>query len=468
MVLHFYTYKPLPLRRIATLSLLTFLIHLPLTSQAQTLQEKIGQMIMVGVETSQEHQDSLKYDIEHRNLGGVLFFAYNLRFPSQIRSQNSRFQGLADTPLFLATDQEGGIVARLDEQNGYQRTFSAHKLGTEFNSEDSTRKQAALMAGWMANAGLNMNLAPVVDVNVDPNSPAIGGLDRSFSTDEQVVYQHASWFVDEFHKQNIATSLKHFPGHGSAVSDSHEGFTDITNTWEDRELDPFRFLIEDGYNDAVMTGHLFNQNWDEGYPASLSSYAVTNILRDSLGFDGVVISDELFMGAVQENYGMDEAIVQVVNSDTDILLFNTNLYQGKSLPAYIISLISEKVEGGVIDEATITASYNRIMALKDTRIPTSNEVDYEPEELPDQVNIANYPNPFNPSTTIMVSLDRASQVQVQVFNSIGQRVQTLAQTQLSSGVHNFTFNGRNLSSGMYLVVVTTPGTRQVHKMMLIK
>ncbi|MGN8224481.1 glycoside hydrolase family 3 N-terminal domain-containing protein [Gracilimonas sp. BCB1] len=456
------------MRQIATLGLLTLLIHLPLLSQAQTLQEKIGQMIMVGVETSQEHQDSLKYDIEHRNLGGVLMFAYNLRFPSQIRSQNSRLQRLADTPLFLATDQEGGIVARLDEQNGYQRTFSAHKLGTEFNSEDSTRKQAALMAGWMNTAGLNMNLAPVVDVNVDPNSPAIGGLDRSYSSDESVVYQHASWFADEFHKQNIATSLKHFPGHGSAVSDSHEGFTDITDTWEDRELDPFRFLIEDGYSDAVMTGHLFNQNWDENYPASLSSYAVTDILRDSLGFDGVVISDELFMGAVQENYGMDEAIVQVVNSDTDILLFNTNLYNDKSLPAYIISLISEKVEAGIIDEATITASYNRIMALKNSRIPTSNEFDFQPNELPDQVEIANYPNPFNPSTTIRIALDQASQVRVQVYNSIGQQVQTLAQTRLASGIHSFTFDGRSLSSGMYLVVVSTPETRQVHKMMLIK
>lgn len=425
---------------------------------------------MVGVETSQQHQDSLMYDIEHRNLGGVLMFAYNLRFPSQIRAQNSRLQGAASTPLFLATDQEGGIVARLDEQNGFERTYSAHELGTEFNSEDSTRKHAALMAGWMVSSGFNMNLAPVVDVNVDPNSPAIGGLDRSYSSDENVVYQHASWFIDEFHKQNIATSLKHFPGHGSAVSDSHEGFTDITNTWEDRELDPFRFIIEDGYNDAVMTGHLFNQNWDEDYPASLSKFAITDILRDSLGFDGVVISDELFMGAVQENYGMDEAIVQVVNSDTDILLFNRNLYQDKSLTGYVISLITEKIDEGIISEETINKSYNRIMALKEKRIPTSSETDFLPadDNLPRTIEIANYPNPFNPSTTISLSLDKASPIQVQVFNSIGQKVQTLVQSQLSSGIHEFRFDGSNLSSGMYLVVVSTPEIREVHKMMLIK
>lgn len=424
---------------------------------------------MVGVTTSQESQDSLMYDIENRNLGGVLLFAYNLRFPSQIRAQNSRFQEAADTPLFLATDQEGGIVARLDENNGFERTYTAFELGTEFNSEDSTRKQAALMAGWMASSGLNMNLAPVVDVNVDPNSPAIGGLDRSFSDDEYIVYEHASWFVDEFHKQNIATSLKHFPGHGSAASDSHEGFTDISGTWQDRELDPFRFIVQNEYNDAIMTGHLFKQDWDNEYPASLSSYAVTDILRDSLGFEGVVISDELFMDAVQDNYGMEEAIVQVVNSDTDILLFNTNLYQENSLARYVISLISQKVDEGVITEETINNSYNRIMGLKDKRITTSNEFDgLASQDLPHTVDVSNYPNPFNPTTTVSVSLDRASQVQVQVFNSIGQQVQTLKQAYLSSGVHTFSFDGRNLSSGMYLVVVSTPEVRKVHKMMLIK
>ena len=167
---------------------------------------------------------------------------------------------------------------------------------------------------------------------------------------------------------------------------------------------------------------------------------------------------------------MDEAIVQVVNSDTDILLFNRNLYQDKSLTGYVISLITEKIDEGIISEETIDRSYNRIMALKEKRIPTSSEIDYLPSDdnLPRTVEIANYPNPFNPSTTISVSLDKASPIQVQVFNSIGQKVQTLVQSQLSSGIHEFRFDGSNLSSGMYLVVVSTPEIREVHKMMLIK
>lgn len=425
---------------------------------------------MVGFDNSQLSQDSLMYDISNRNLGGVLLFGYNLRFPSQIRSQNGRLQGASDASLFIATDQEGGIVARLDENNGYESTYTAYELGTLFNSEDSTRKQAAMMADWMANAGFNMNLAPVVDVNVDPNSPAIGELDRSFSDDEYTVYLHASWFIDEFHKRNIATSLKHFPGHGSAVSDSHDGFTDITNTWEDRELDPFKFIIENDYRDAIMTGHLFKQDWDDQYPASLSKYAITDILRDSLGFEGVVISDELFMDAVQDNYGMEETIVQVVNSDTDILLFSTNIYQDRSLAGYIISVITKKIEEGVIAEETINDSYQRIMALKEKRTATSTESDplAFQDDLPGSIDVSNYPNPFNPSTTISVALDQPGRVQVQVFNSIGQAVQMLNRSNLSAGVHNFRFDGSNLSSGMYLVVVQTPEVRKVHKMMLLK
>ncbi len=466
------------MKRITTIFLL-FIFLSSLNANAQTLQEKIGQMIMVGFELNDQAKDTLMYDISHRNLGGILLFAYNLQNPNDfkeptdsqlrnlIKEQSRNLQAQAQTPLFLATDQEGGLVARLDENNGYQETYTNYQLGTEFNSEDSTRKQAALMAGWMAQAGLNLNLAPVVDVNVNPDSPPIGGLDRSFSSNEYTVFKHASWFIDEFHKQDIATSLKHFPGHGSSTSDSHLGITDITNTWQDRELDPFRFLIQAGYNDAIMTGHLFNSNWDDTYPASLSEYAIKTILRDSLGFNGVVITDELFMKAISEHYGFDEAIVQVIKSDSDILLFSKNIYQDKSLPAHVISLITQKINDGVIDEATIDASYNRIIALKNSRMITKTEYVAQ-NALPRGIDIANYPNPFNPTTNITVTLDQTSEVKIRVANAIGQIVQTISQSRLSAGVHTFQFDGRNLASGLYFVILNTPQARQVHKIMLIK
>lgn len=447
--------------------LILLLNILPLHSVAQNYQEKIGQMIMVGFGTSQSAKDSLLFDIQNRNLGGTVLFAYNMNNPTQIKVLSAELQSNANFPLFISTDQEGGFVARLDEQNGYEATYSNFELGTEINDEAVTREQASIMAGWMAEAGINMNLAPVVDVNVNPEG-IIGTRGRSFSEDENVVYQHASWFIEEFHEQNIVTSLKHFPGHGSAEGDTHQGFTDVTNSWQPRELAPFRLLIEDGYQDAIMTAHLTNNNWDNEYPASLSEYALKTILRDSLGFNGVVISDDLLMGAITDNFGFDEAVVQAINAGTDILLFTTNLYEGKSLAQHVISLVSTKLAEGVISEQTIDEAYARIMDLKKLRISTSRE-HFEPiAGKPEKIHISNYPNPFNPTTTVVVTLNSPGNVKMRITNSIGQIVQTFKPSRLSAGNHHFTFEANHLASGMYFIIVDAANYRQTHKMILLK
>ncbi|TVQ12806.1 MAG: T9SS C-terminal target domain-containing protein [Balneolaceae bacterium] len=437
-------------------------------SHSQSLQDKIGQMLMVGMPNSGAAKDTLITDILDRNLGGVILFAYNLHNPVQIRELTDELQEYANSSLLISVDQEGGIVARLDEKNGYAETYSAFELGYIFNSEDSTRAMAQMMAHWLLEAGFNMNLAPVVDVNVNPNSPAIGRLDRSFSNDEYRVYEHASWFIDEFNRQRIATALKHYPGHGSAVVDSHFGFTDITNTWQHRELDVYRWLIQDGYRDAIMTGHLFKQDWDTVYPASLSHYAITTVLRDSLGFEGVVITDELFMRALRDNYGFDESIVATINAGTDILLFNTNIYNNMSLARYVISLVTAKVADGTIDEATINAAYDRIMELKDNRVFTSAALVEGPVQKPGSIQVSNYPNPFNPATTLTVSLMESQDVNVMVTNTIGQVVQQISRGHLHAGVHTFRFDAGALASGVYFVHVRSGSQIKTHPMMLVR
>ncbi|MCK4689804.1 MAG: glycoside hydrolase family 3 protein, partial [Candidatus Marinimicrobia bacterium] len=240
------------------------------------LREKIGQMIMVGFYGT-VLPDTLVVDIQQRNLGGVLLFAHNMVNPQQIKNLTDQLNQLTEIPLFISTDQEGGLVARLDVNNGFKETYTSFKLGTIFNSEDSTRATAAMMAKWLSESGINVNLAPVVDVNVNPSSPAIGYWERSFSNDPMTVFNHASWLIDEFHQHNIITTLKHFPGHGSATEDSHLGWTDITTTWADSELVPYQELFTGGsptksevYKDIVMVGHLYNSNFDTLYPASLS------------------------------------------------------------------------------------------------------------------------------------------------------------------------------------------------------
>lgn len=451
------------IRAVSLLSVLGILTASP--AIGQSLQDKIGQMLIVGLPNGDEPKDTLIADITDRNIGGVLMFAYNISSPEQIRLLNGELQSLRMDPLMIAVDQEGGIVARLDEQNGYSETHTAESLGETFRSENVTRAQARVMAQWLSDAGFNVNFAPVVDVKVDPLSPAIARLERSFSSDEQTVVDHATWFIDEFHRQHIATSLKHFPGHGSARADSHFGFTDISDTWQERELYPFRELIGGGYSDMVMTGHLFKRDWDSQYPVSLSRPAITGVLRDELGFKGVVISDEFFMKAIQDHYGFDEAVVQAINAGTDILLFNTNMYKEQSLSRYVIDLVYGKVASGEIDPGSIDAAYDRIQRLKRDRIATGSDVPlpHDPSTSP-AVVIGSYPNPFAAETTIELLLPIGQHVRVDVYDAIGRHIKTIADSHFSSGTHRIPVDGSLLASGVYLVRAAGNAVHATHRM----
>ncbi len=451
------------------LVLFTIMLSNITTNSQETLHSKIGQMIMVGFQDTDGLKDSLLYDIANRNLGGVILFGHNLENPTQIIDLTTELKLPAETPLFISTDQEGGVVARLKAINGFATTYSAFQLGTIFNSEDSTRAQSSLMAGWLKDSGINVNLAPVVDVNVDPTSPAIGKLNRSFSSDPFLVYQHATFFIEEFHNKNIATTFKHFPGHGSAQTDSHLGFTDITNTWTDKELIPYTELFADGYEDIVMTGHLYNANWDSLYPASLSDYAIKNILRDSLGFKGVVMSDEMFMQAITNNFGFDEAVVRAVNAGTDILLFRTNEFEGKSIVNHVINLVAQKVNDGEISIATIDTAYNRVIALKNKWLISDVENLFaDGEVVPDLYEISNYPNPFNPLTNIVVSISNPGKNKISVYNTLGEQISVLADQEFQTGKYKFSFDGSRLSSGVYLVVLENKNSIVSHKIILMK
>lgn len=449
--------------------LLTAILLLSNIIISQTLESKIGQMIMVGFVEDFGFKDTLIYDISNRNLGGVILFGYNLENPAQITSLTSELKSYSSTPLFISTDQEGGIVARLKESNGFASTYSAYQLGTVFNSEDSTRAQAEKMAGWLQQSGININLAPVVDVNVDPESPAIGNLNRSFSSDPTTVYQHASYFIDEFHKKSIICALKHFPGHGSAQTDSHLGFTDITQTWADSELIPYSKLFADGYDDFVMTGHLYNAMWDTVYPTSLSDYAIKTMLRDSLGFNGAVISDEMFMQAISNNFGFDEAVIKAVNAGTDILLFRTNEYNGLSLVDYIIKLISQSVTAGTIAESTIYEAYNRIITLKNKWLTSGAEETLAGNNsIPDNFEISNYPNPFNATTNINVSISNAGKHKISLYNTLGEQIFVLGNKDFQKGTYSYTIDAAGLSSGVYLIVVENYNSVYSHKIVLMK
>lgn len=361
----------------------------------------------------------------------------------------------------------------MDENNGFEETYTALRLGTIFNSEDSTRAAAAMMAKWLSESGINVNLAPVVDVNVNPSSPAIGYWERSFSNDPMTVFNHASWFIDEFHQHNIITTLKHFPGHGSATEDSHLGWTDITTTWADSELVPYQELFTGGsptkseaYKDIVMVGHLYNSNFDTLYPASLSYNVVTNLLRQNLNFQGIVISDEMFMQAITGYYTFEETVELAINAGIDILLFRTNEINGLSLVREVIELVVQKVSNGDIAESRINESYQRIMELKQ-RI-TSVEDEIANLYVPTDFTLKNYPNPFNTSTNIVVNIAHNVHVDLKIYNILGEVVCEIIKKELKTGTYIFELNGSRLFSGIYYVRMETSELSLTRKIMLIK
>jgi len=443
--------------------LLAFLISFTIYPQ-QDLRHKISQMLMIGFPGKTVSDTILINDLQVRGVGGVILFAGNVESPAQLQQLTSQLQSLSQVPLFISIDQEGGRVARLKESNGYSSTYTAYEIGTIFNDETATRDWAGLMAGWLDDGGINVNLAPVADVNVNPESPAIGNLDRSFSRIPDTVYQHCSWFIDEFHQRNVFNTLKHFPGHGSADADSHLGFTDITNTWADSELIPFQKLFQSGYEDFVMMGHLFNANLDSTYPASLSHKVTTDLLRNNLGFNGVVITDGMFMGAITNNYSFDEAVTLAINAGNDILLYTTNKLDDKSLVDSVVNIVVNKINQGIITEARIDESYNRIIQMKNS----TGVHHFAENNLPGDYQIINYPNPFNLSTLVNVKIPEPGILSIKVYNIVGEEVAEIINTYLAAGTHKFIFNADELSSGVYLLRMNTGEKYFSRKIVLIK
>lgn len=425
---------------------------------------------MAGFIPGSNFEDTLYYDIEHRNLGGVILMGYNLDNPTQIAGLTNSLQTSASTPLLIATDQEGGVVARLDETNGYAATSRALSLGNT-NSENTTRAQAELMAQWLHDAGINTNLAPVVDVNVNPSSPAIGRYGRSFSSDPYIVSNHAYWYYNEFQKQNIVAALKHFPGHGSAIGDSHDGFTDVTNTWTESELIPYSELIDLGYEDMIMTAHLYNAKIDSVYPATLSQPTLTGILRDSLGFKGVIISDAMNMRAITNNYSFTESVVQAIHAGVDILLYVSIEKYGASVLKQIIKVVNTAIDSGKISEERIDESYDRIMALK---LATQTSVAPEPI-FANTFDLHAYPNPFNPSTKISFHIDRDlyETIELSIYSISGQLVQRNFVSINGRGDYDVIWNGMDMygnsvPSGAYIYVLDMNNTILNGKMTLLK
>lgn len=341
-----------------------------------TLEQAVGQMLLVGFRgtTVDEPTAAMLREIQP---GGLILFdrdgpsggelERNITSREQLQALTAQLQDQAAIPYFIAIDAEGGYVNRLKEKYGFTlKVPTAQQLGNGAAAE--TAAIASQLAAEMRETGLNWNLAPVVDVNVNPESPAIGAIERAFSADPSVVAAHAQAFSGAMRQRQVIPTLKHFPGHGSAGGDTHLGVTDVTATYNrELELAPYAEFIGGGYDGAVMTAHIVNRNLDTAArPATLSPPIISGLLRQELGFAGVVVSDDMQMGAIVAEYGPEEAAIAAVQAGVDIILLANQQGDYDLQRVYQVrDALLQAVADGILTEERIYQSAERILALKE-------------------------------------------------------------------------------------------------------
>jgi len=333
---------------------------------------KLGQLFMAGFDGMiVDGSHSIVQAIVDDGLGGVILFdrnidgsRQNISSPGQLAELTSSLQHYADNRLLIAVDQEGGNVCRLKEVDGFTSTRTAAMLA-ENGQPEKARGQAEEIAATLRRGGVNFNLAPVVDLDLNPDNPIISRYQRSYGADPVKVVEFVEEFIAAHHDNGIACCIKHFPGHGSARDDSHLGFVDITDSWQEEELEPYARLFSAGFGDAVMTAHVIHRGLDkEGLPATLSRQIITGLLRERFDFDGVIVSDDLQMKAISDRWTFEEAVQMAIIAGVDLLIIGNNLVREEKAVARGIKAVRELLDSGRIEGKAVQRSLERVNSLK--------------------------------------------------------------------------------------------------------
>lgn len=338
-----------------------------------TLDQKIAQMLLVGFRGYHLDADNpIIRDLRDLHIGGVILFDYdvikkahdrNINSPAQLLRLTDALRTHMSIPTFVSIDQEGGTVNRLKPEYGFQATRSHRELGELDNLAD-TEQQGRHIAGLLREFGINLNFAPCLDLAINKENKAIYGRDRTFSEDPMRAAEHAAAYIRGHRSEGVLTCVKHFPGHGSSLADTHLGVADVTDTWSTAEVYPYEYLLEHGLIDMVMTTHIFNRNLDAHYPATLSRAIMQGMLRDTMGYQGVIISDDLQMQAISNHFGYEQVVELALLAGLDILAIGNNLAWEPDIASSTIRIIKNLLDKGVIDEVRIDQSVERILQRK--------------------------------------------------------------------------------------------------------
>lgn len=335
-----------------------------------SLREKVGQLFIVRPEALAENSnaetapatdrvdDAVISRIEEYPVGGIALFSRNITSAEQLPMFISDLQSSSKYPLFIAVDEEGGRVARIANSDffnvaSYKSMEDIGKAGDASKAEEVGRQ----IGLYLKELGFNLDFAPVADTNTNPQNIVIG--DRSYGSDPALVARMVSAQLDGMHDSGIMGTLKHFPGHGDTKDDTHSGYVSIEKTWDElKECELVPFITALPKADMVMVSHITAVNvTSDQLPTSMSETMITGKLRNELGYDGVIITDAMAMGAVADNYTSAEAAVTAVKAGVDIVLMPQNLDEA-------FNGVMNAVTDGEISMARLDESVMRILKLK--------------------------------------------------------------------------------------------------------
>lgn len=327
--------------------------------KGMTLKEKIGQLMIVGFEGTSLNEAIEKYIIDYK-VGGLIFFSRNIESGEEsfkLVNDMKTINKQNDIPLFISIDEEGGRVSRLPKE--FKKLPTAKTLGN-IDEMKISFEYGKIIASRLNSLGFNLDFAPVLDINSNPKNPVIG--DRAFGDNEKTVSRNAIDTMKGIGSEGIISAVKHFPGHGDTSVDSHKALPIVFKTLEElkkMELIPFKKAVEKNV-DSIMVAHILYKAIDEDYPATMSKEIINELLRKEMAFKGVVISDDMTMGAILENYSLERASLKFLQAGGDVLL----ICHGKDNPELVIKAIEKAVEENVLSEDEIDEKVYRILQLK--------------------------------------------------------------------------------------------------------
>ncbi len=325
-----------------------------------SVEEKVGNLFMFGFDGT-TITDELKTLIEQYHIGGIIYFSRNIKNPKQVAELSYSIQSLSSNsghglPVIISTDQEGGSVARLRDGVIFPGNMG---LGA-INSDSIVYEVGRIIGVELASVGINMDLAPVLDVNTNPLNPVIGN--RSFGGDPKIVSSLGRAFIKGLHSSGILSVAKHFPGHGDTSLDSHLELPVMNKNLDELmniHIKPFIDVIHSGV-DAIMTAHVVYPALDGENPATLSKVILTDLLRGKLGFGGVIMTDCMEMKAISANHSAGDASVKALKAGVDMVLFSHTY--SKQIEAY--ESVLKAVENGYISNEELETKVARVLQLR--------------------------------------------------------------------------------------------------------